>query len=262
MLLDWGDRYLREPSGPLERLHRWAKLNSDETLSRLKIPRDYLNRILLAEYLVGNNAYLKATPEKKLEIVSTLEQENLVDWSVALAYARLYAGAVISGATDYSMPQPLESLAALKKLKDRGLVGWHYRVPTEAILVAEALALDSKFQKTGPYERLVALRGLERQGLITSVTRKELEKLPVWRVLVSDQTFLKADPQAKRTFLNKLKSDGLISASTASDLEGIFRPLPSAAAEAAPTPVPEKIVPGGSSLKSVSPVVRPHERAP
>jgi len=262
MLLDWGDRYLREPGDPLERLRRWAKLNSDETLSRLKIPRDYLNRMILAEYLVRHKSYLKATPEKKLEIVSTLERENLVDWSVALAYARLYAGAIISGATAYKMPRPSESLITLKKLKDRGLVGWHYRVPTEAVLVAETLALDSKFQKAGPRGRLVILKGLETQELITAVTRKELEKLPVWRLLVSDPGFLKADPEAKRALLAKLKSDGLISASTCSDLEGIFRPPPPATAESAPSPPPDKIVPKGSPLKVKDVFSRPGQKSP
>ncbi len=262
MLLDWGDRYLREPREPLERLRRWAKLNSDETLSRLKMPRDYLNRMILAEYLVRHKSYMKGTPEKKLEIVGTLERENLVDWSVALAYARLYAGAIISGATAYRIPQPSESLIALKKLKERGLVGWHYRVPTEAVLVAETLALDSKFQKAGPYERLVILKGLKSQGLITSVTKKELEKLPVWRVLVADRAFLKADPEAKRTLLARLKSDGLISPSTCSDLEGIFRPPPSTTAKSAPSPLPDKIVPKGSPLKAKDLFSRPGRKSP
>ena len=51
-VLDWGDQYVREPSDPLDRLKRWAQLSSDETLSHLRIPREFLNRTLLAEYLV------------------------------------------------------------------------------------------------------------------------------------------------------------------------------------------------------------------
>jgi len=242
ILLDWSDRYLREPSDPLERLERWANLTNDEKLNNLTLPRDFLNRSLLAEYLVDKTAYLKSAPHKKLEMLGSLTTKNLVDWSVALTYARIYAGSIITGAKAYQTVSPLEALNLLKKLKDEDLVGWHYRVPSEGVLIAEALAMDKDYQQAGPLERLVKLRELERKGLISSVTRKELEKLPAWRVLVGDAAFIKGDPNVKRQRLAQLKNEGLISASTWSDLKGIFRPMPLASPqEAGPAPPPQKI---------------------
>jgi hypothetical protein len=242
ILLDWSDRYLREPSDPLERLKRWAHLTNDEKLNNLTLPRDFLNRVLLAEYLVDKTPYLKSTPHKKLELLETLAKKNLVDWSVALTYARIYAGSLITGAKAYQTVSPMEALHLLKKLKDEELVGWHYRVPSEGVLIAEALAMDKEYQQAGPMERLVKLRDLERKGMISSVTRKELEKLPAWRLLVDDPAFIKGDPNMKREKLAQLKSEGLISASTWSDLKGIFRPMPLASPEEArPAPPPQKI---------------------
>ncbi|AFM27252.1 hypothetical protein Desti_4628 [Desulfomonile tiedjei DSM 6799] len=241
LVLDWGDRYLREPSDPMERLRRWAELNSDDQLSHLRIPRDVLNRILLAEYLVGQPQYMNGGPLQRLEILKQLSESNLVDWSVSLAYARLYAGGLISGGKTYQPVTPLEGLTALKQLKDNGLVGWHYKVPTEAILVAEALAMDKGFQQASPYDQLLKLRDLERKGLITMLTKKELEKLPAWRMLISETQFLKSDPAVKKTRLSELKSEGLLSASTWSDLATIFRPVPLATNnEHRPMPLPEK----------------------
>jgi hypothetical protein len=241
VLLDWADRYVREPSDPLERLKRWAELTNDEKLSNLRIPRDFLNRILLAEYLVEKTSYLKTLPQKRMELLASLSKKNLVDWSVALTYARIYAGGVITGANSYQNTPPLEALNLLKKLKDDDLVGWHYRIPTEGVLIAEALAMDKEFQEASQYDRLVKLRDLERKGLISSLTKKELEKLPVWRLLVDDPSFLKADPSMKKDKISKLKAEGLISASTSSDLRGIFRPMPLASPrEARPTPLPQK----------------------
>jgi hypothetical protein len=243
-VLDWGDQYLREPSDPLQRLKRWVELANDDQLSHIKIPRDFLNRNLLAEYLVGQTSYLNGSPRNRVEMLGKLTEKNLVDWSVALAYAGLYAGSIITGATNYDSVSPLEELDMLKKLRDAGLVGRHYWVPTEAILVSEALALDQDYKKASPFEQLVKLRELERKGLITVQTKKELEKLPVWRLLVSDVAFLKADPAVKRKRLLKLKTDGLISPSTNSDLNGIFRPMPlTSPMEARPTPLPQKISP-------------------
>jgi hypothetical protein len=247
LLLDWGDQYLRDTSDPLERLKRWTDLTNDEKLSQLKIPRDFLNRILLAEYLVTKTAYLKSSPQKRLEIISKLEEKNLVDWSVALAYARLYAGAILTGSKGYETTSPLEALNILKKLEDGKLVGWHYRVPIETILVAEALAMDKDYQQASPLDRLSKLRDLERKGLITAQTKRELEKLPAWRLLVTDPTFLKADAKAKKDRLSKLETEGMISASTCSDLKSIFRPaswVPSIKTK--PSPLPQKISPPGN----------------
>lgn len=244
ILLDWSDRYLREPSDPLQRLERWATLNNDEKLNNLTLPRDFLNRMLLAEYLVEKTAYLKAAPLKKLELLESLAKKNLVDWSVALTYARIYAGSVITGAKAYQTVNPLEALQLLKKLKDEDLVGWHYRVPSEGVLIAEALAMDKEYQNAGPLERLTKLRDLERKGIISSVTRKELEKLPAWRLLVDDPAFLKANPNAKRERIAQLKTEGLISASTSSDLKGIFRPMPLASPEEARPAPPLRKIPG------------------
>lgn len=244
ILLDWGDQYAREPSDPLERLKRWAELTNDEKLSKLPIQRDFLNRILLAEYLVDKTPYLKVLPHKKMELLASLAKKNLVDWSVALTYARIYAGGLITGAKSYQHTAPLEALNLLKKLKDEDLVGWHYRIPTEGVLIAEALAMDKEYQQASQYDRLVKLRDLERKGIISSLTKKELEKLPVWRLLVDDPSFLKAAPAVKKDKILKLKVEGLISASTSSDLRGIFRPMPLASPhEARPTPLPQKISP-------------------
>lgn len=247
LLLDWGDQYLREPTDPLERLKRWTDLTNDEKLSQLKIPRDFLNRILLAEYLVNKTAYLKSSPQKRLEIISKLEEKNLLDGSVALAYARLYGGAILSGSKGYETTSPFEALSILKKLEDGKLVGWHYRVPIETILVAEALAMDKDYQQASPLERLYKLRDIERKGLITAQSRRELEKLPAWRLLVSDPSFLKADAKAKKDRLTKLEAEGLISASTCSDLKSIFRPtslVPSIKSK--PSPLPQKTSPPGN----------------
>ncbi|MBI4966079.1 MAG: hypothetical protein HY913_22560 [Desulfomonile tiedjei] len=244
ILLDWGDRYLREPSDPLERLKRWAELTNDGKLKNLPIQRDFLNRVLLAEYLVDKTPYLKASPHKKLELLGSLAKKNLVDWSVSLTYARIYAGGIITGAKSYQNMAPLEALIALKKLKDEDLVGEHYRIPTEGVLVAEALAMDKEYQQASHYDRLVKLRDLERKGIISSLTKKEFEKLSVWRILVDDQSFLKADASVKKDRILKLKADGLISASTSSDLRAIFRPMPLASPrEARPAPLPQKITP-------------------
>jgi hypothetical protein len=242
ILLDWSDRYLREPADPLERLKRWAELKNDEKLNNLQLPREFLNRILLAEYLVDKTAYLKSSPYKRMELLAALSKKNLVDWSVSLTYARIYAGGIITGAKTYQNTSPMEALNILKKLKDDHLVDWHYRVPSEGVLIAEALAMDKEYQNASPFERLVKLRELERKGIISSVTRKELEKLPAWRLLVDDSAFIKADANAKREKLSQLKSEGLISASTWSDLKGIFRPVPLASPlEARPAPPPQKM---------------------
>jgi hypothetical protein len=240
-LLDWGDQYVREPTDPLERLKRWAQLNRDEKLSQIRIPREFLNRVLVAEYLVEKTPYLTSSPQKRLEILQRLAEQNLLDWSVSLAYARLYAGAIISGAKTYGKTSPIESLATLKHLKDQGLVGRHYAVPTEAILAAEALAVDAEYAKGTPLDRLTRLRDLDRKGLITSLTKRELERLPVWRLLTTDPSFAKADNSVKKERLSKLRDQGLISASGYSDLAAIFRPVsvPSAA-QGKPVPVPQK----------------------
>ncbi len=246
LLLDWGDQYVREPSDPLERLKRWAELSSDEQLSSLRLPRDYLNRTLLAEYLVDQPEYLQSTPLEKLELIGRLAAKNLVDWSVSLNYARLYAGGIIAGAPEYKMAMPFEALQNLKKLKDSGLITWQYWVPAESIIVSEALARDKEFRTAAPYEQLAKLRDLERQGLITPLTRREMERLPIWRLLGSDPSFLKSDPTAMRDRLSRLKDDGMISPSTFSDLTNMFRPIPVVSpAESRPTPLPQQIVPSG-----------------
>jgi hypothetical protein len=246
IVLDWGDQYLREPSDPLDRLKRWSALAGDELLSHLRIPRDVLNRMLLAEYLINQPGYREAPPRKRLEIIAKLAEKNLVDWSVALSYARLYAGGIITGAKQHEVTPPLEGLAILKALKDQGLVGLYYCVPTEAILATEALAMDPGYAKASPFEQLTRIRDWERQGFISDMTKKEFEKLPVWRLLVADPSFLKSDPTVKRERLAKLKSEGVISAATYSDLNGIFRPVPLASPlESRPTPLPEKINPPG-----------------
>ncbi len=220
--LDWADQYLRIPNDPLERLKKWAQIAEDEQLSKLRLPRDFLNRTLLAEYLVKNREYLNSSPKKKLQLLAELSKDNLVDWSVALAYARIYAGAVILGAESKKAPTPWEALNTLKRIKEKGLVGWHYRAPTEAILCSEVLAMDQSYISSKPLDRLKRLKALQNEGLITALTRKELEKLPVWRLLVNDEDFLQSDATAKRAHLIELKNSGLILASTYSDLEKIF----------------------------------------
>ena len=73
---------------------------------------------------------------------------------MGLAYARIYAGVVISGSKGVSSTSPGEALRTLKKLKDDGLIEWHYRVPTEAILCSEALAIDKQFRAAAPRAKL------------------------------------------------------------------------------------------------------------
>ena len=243
-VLDWGDQYLREPSDPLDRLKRWAQLNSDEKLSHLRIPREFLNRTLLAEYLAEKTPYFTSSPHKKLEMIGNLAQQNLVDWSVSLAYERLYAGAIIAGANNYGKTSPAEALEVLKTLEDQGLVGLHYRTPTEAILVTEALAMDSDYLNGLPYDRLLKLREFERKGLISNLTKKELERLPAWRLLVADPSFMHSDASVKKERLLKFREQGLISSSNFSDLLTIFRPISIASpAQIRPAPVPQKIQP-------------------
>jgi hypothetical protein len=242
LLLDWTDRYIREPSDPLARLKRWAQITNDERLSQLRLPRDLLNRVLLAEYLVRETPYLKSQPRKRLELLAELSRQKLVDWSVFLAYARLYAGDVINGATQYENPTPIQALKTLKSLKDDGLIGWHYRVPTEAILSAEALALDKKYRQGTPLQQLEKLRELEQAGLVTALTRKDLEKLPAWRLLMADKSFLNAGPKQKKKRLLYLKDKGLILASTYSDLVQIFQPFPAASLpQSRPAPLPGRM---------------------
>jgi hypothetical protein len=243
-VLDWGDRYVREPSDPLDRLKRWAQLSHDEKLSQLRIPREFLNRVLLAEYLVKKTAYITSPPQKKLEILHKLAQQKLVDWAVSLAYARLYAGAILTGAKSYRTISPIAALDVLKDLEEQGLVGLHYKTPTEALLAAEALAMDSNYMNGLPYDRLVKLRDLERKKLISNLTRKELERLPAWRLLVSDPTFMQSDAASKKERLSELRDQGLISSSSFSDLTAIFRPVTVASpAQTRPIPVPQKIQP-------------------
>lgn len=242
VLLDWADQYLREPSDPLERLKRWTQLISDDKLSQLKLPRDFLNRTLLAEYLVAKTPYLKSSPLKRLEIISGLEDSKLVEESVALSYARLYGGAVLFGSKSDAIPGPLEALHTLKKLEDSRLIGWHYRMPVETVLAAEALALDKNYQAASPLERLSRLRDWEKKGLISLQSKRELERLPAWRLLVSDPSFLRADARKKRERLGKLEADGLISSSTFSELKSVFRPAPLAPSiRAKPSPLPKQI---------------------
>ncbi len=242
-VLDWGDQYLAEPSDALERLKRWAELTNDDQLARLRIPRDFFNRAVLAEYLVSKTTYLKSPPQHRLEILQKLEEKNLVDWSVALDYSRLYAGSIIAGAKSYQSTPPFEGLKVLKRLKDEGLVGWHYRVPTEAILVAEALALDKDYRKASNYEKLVRLRDLERKGLITMLTKKELERLPVWRFLIADSSFLAADASVKKDRLLKLKNEDLISSATHTELRTVFRAGPSTSPAESPPIPPLRTIP-------------------
>jgi hypothetical protein len=241
IVLDWADQYLREPDDQAERLKRWADLTNDEKLSQLKMPRDFLNRLLLAEYLINQTSYLTESPQKKLEILSKLEEKNLVDWSASLAYSRIFAGAVICGGRDFKSYSPMDALVTLKQLKDDKLIGWHYRAPTEAILVAELLAMDKDYQNGSPLDRLVKLRELERKGLIMTPTKKELEKIPVWRLLISDSSFMNADARGRREKLSKLRREGLLSNSTYSDLRGIFKaPALGPPMEAKPAPFPNQ----------------------
>jgi len=241
VLLDWADQYLREPSDPLERLKRWTQLNSDDKLSQLKIPRDFLNRILLAEYLVAKTPYLKSSPLKRLEIISALERNKLVEDSVALSYARLYGGAVLFGSRNDPIPSPLEALNTLKKLEDGRLIGWHYRMPVETVLAAEAVALDKDYQAGSPLERLSRLRDWEKKGLISLQSKRDLERLPAWRLLTSDPSFLRADPRTKRDKLVKLEAERLISSSTFAELKSMFRPAPLAPSiKTKPSPLPKQ----------------------
>ncbi|MEW6348900.1 MAG: hypothetical protein AB1646_07535 [Thermodesulfobacteriota bacterium] len=242
-LLDWGDQYLREPPDPYDRLKRWADLVNDDQLSNLKLPRDFLNRLLVSEYLVAKTSYLRSPPQEKLELLRDLSNRKLLDWSVALSYSRVYAGVILTGSRGNPHMGPLEALRVLKKLKDDGLVEWHYRVPTEALLVAEALALDRHFQGAQPQEKLARLRDLEHEGLITELTRKELEKLPVWRLLAHDVTFLKANQDTRRARIMELKRDKLVSSGTLSDLLGIFRPMVMEPSDTAPMPFPKNFRP-------------------
>jgi hypothetical protein len=240
-LLDWADQYLREPSNPAQRLKRWADLTNDDKLSHLKLPRDFLNRVLLAEYLAQHESYCRAQPDKKLEILAKLEQDKLVDWSVGLAYARIYAGGLVMRAREYDKTPPLVGLEILKKLKNDGLVSWHYRAPTEGVLAAEALAQDAQYQNAAPAGKLAKLAEWEKSGLISILTRRELEKLPAWRLLTFDPGFLKADPAAKLARINELRDAGLISPHTGTELSAIFSPTPLASTnEAKPAPLPGK----------------------
>jgi hypothetical protein len=243
-VLDWADRYLREPKDPLDRLRRWAKLTNDENLRQMRIPRDFLNRLLLADYLVNRTPFLTVAPYNKLELLAKLNREKLVDWSVFLAYARIYAGGIIMNAKPEGPTPPLKALGSLKKLKDQGLIGWHYRVPTEALLAAEALAADKRYRKASPSQKLARLSELSSSGLISQLTRKELERLPAWRLLLSDGAFLKADPAVRKDRILSLKAENLISPSTASELISVFGPVPIASpVKAQPTPLPERIPP-------------------
>ena len=231
LLLDWADRYVREPKDPLKRLENWSKLAENEKLRNIRIPRDFLNRRLLAEYLITREDYQTAQPDRKLEILKILSEKKLVDWSVALAYARIYAGVVILGARDGLQGRPMDCLRNLEKLTANKLIGWHYRVPTEAVLAAEALAMDAEYRNGSPLQRLGKLRDLEEKNLLSPVNRKELEKLPAWRLLTDDPTFLKAAPNEKKQRIEQLRSDKLISQSTESDLLAIFRLNPPSAGE-------------------------------
>lgn len=244
LLLDWADQYLRAPKKPIERLKRWSDLTNEEKLRQIRIPRDFLNRMLLAEYLVSTKTYLNASPYDKLKLLAKLESDNLVEWSVSLAYSRIYAGGIVTGAKKYDTKPPLQALAELKALADAGLVGWHYRVPTEAILIAEALAMDKSYQQGPPLRKLEKLRDLESGNLISPLTRKELEKLPAWRFLVNDNAFLKAGPKAKRERILQLKAEKLVSPSTAQDLVTIFRLAPlDSSVERAPVVAPGAMPP-------------------
>jgi hypothetical protein len=223
-LLDWADQYTREPAGPVDRLKRWLELAEDERLGHLRIPRDFLNRVLLAEYLIAHTAYPQFGPAKKLELLGRLEQERLIDWSVALAYARIYAGTVILGAEDTPTVPPLEALGKLKELTEKQLVSWHYTVPSEGVLAAEALAVDKAYSNGSDVDKLRRLEALEKEGLVSFLTRKEFERLPAWRLLVGDGGFLKASQAQRRDRIMKLKSDNLITPSTAGELMAAFAP--------------------------------------
>jgi hypothetical protein len=240
ILLDWSDQYIRESPDQLSRLKRWAELAGDEQLSHIRIPREFLNRILLAEYLMEATPYPKFSPQKKLEILGKLTKQGLVDWSVSLAYARIYAGAIITGAKSQRCPPPLEMLKGLKQLRDQELIGWHYLVPAEAVLVAEALSMDPDYRKGSAHDRLQKLGKLEEQGLISGLTRRELEKLPAWRLLMQDPSFLKAVPAAKKDQLTSMKDTGLISGPTYTDLLAIFRQVSLISPEEeSPAPLPQ-----------------------
>ena len=239
--LDWADHFVREATDPLDRLKKWNALSNEEKLNPLRIPREFVNRILVAEYLVSETSYLKSQPKKKLQILERLVRKKLIDWSVALSYARLYAGAIVAGARTYEYVSPADGLKILKSLRDQGLIGWHYRVPTEAILVAEALAMDAEYEKASSYDRLLKLRALEQQGLISGLTRKDLERLPAWRLLINDSSFLAIEQGAKRKRISELKNEGLITEPTCTELTAIFRSttLAPPPQEVAPAPLPK-----------------------
>lgn len=241
-LLDWAEQYTREPSGPVDRLKRWLELTEDDRLGNLRIPRDLLNRVLLAEYLTAHTAYLQFGPRKKLELLGRLDQERLVDWSVALAYARIYAGTVLLGAGDEPTAPPLQALANLRGLTEKSLVSWHYTVPSEGVLAAEALAMDQVFVNGGHNEKLKRLEAIEKEGLISFLTRKEFERLPAWRLLVNDKGFLKADQAKRRDRILELRDKNLITPSTVTELMAVFAPSLPAPAEPKPkqgNPKPE-----------------------
>ncbi len=239
ILLDWVDQYLREPADPLERLKRWSDFNGNDKFSVIKVPRDYLNRVLLAEYLAKQANFARAPAHKKLEILRKLRKKNLVEWSVALSYENLIAGSILYGAKISDIDGPMESLTALKKLREENLIGNHYKVMAEGLLAAEALSRDADYEKGSPLERLIKLRELERKGLIGAQTRKELEKLSAWRLVTNDPGFLKLEPSQKKLKLSRLKNDGLITASTTSDLNSIFKVASvSPSQEQKPSPIP------------------------
>lgn len=240
LLLDWVDEYLREPSDPLERLKRWSEFSSNDKFSNLKVPRDFLNRVLLAEYLAKQAGFTAGTPLKKLEFLRKLHKKNLVEWSVALSYENLVAGSIVNGSKVTDNPTPLESLSVLKKLSEDHLIGNHYRVMAEGLLAVEVLARNLDYEKMTPIELLSKLRDLERKGLITSQTKRELEKLPAWRLLINDPAFLKLEASQKKARLAKLKSDGLLTSSTASDFSAIFKVASfSTSKEPKPAPIPQ-----------------------
>lgn len=240
LLIDWVDQYLREPTDPMDRLRRWAEFSKNDKFSNLKVPRDFLNRVLVAEYLEKQPGFSKASPHKKLETLRKLQKKNLVEWSVALSYENLIAGSIINGAKAVENPTPLESLAVLKKLREENLIGNHYRVMVEGLLATEVLARDIEFQKASPMVRLIKLRDLEKKGLITSQTKKELEKIPAWRLVINDPAFLRLDTSQKKDRLSSLRNEGLLTASTNSDFVVIFKGVfASSSSEQKPTPIPQ-----------------------
>ncbi len=239
LLLDWVDQYLREPPDPLDRLRRWSEFSNDEKFSNLKVPRDFLNRTLLAEFLVKQPNFYSGSPHKKLEILRKLHKKKLIEWSVALSYENLIAGSLINGAKIVDTPSPAESLATLKKLREDNLVGDHYRVMAEGVLATEVLAKDPEYHKASPMERLVKIRDLEKRGLISTQTKKDLERIPAWRLVTNDPTFLRMEPSQKRLRLSKLKNEGILTSSTNADFNLIFKGIASqSTTEPKPVPIP------------------------